>query len=232
MKESSYEAKTRYSGDTVTEYENKRKSKKWDAEQLVYKKIISKLDKNTKILDVPIGTGRFLTYYRDSGHKITGVDISEDMLDYAEKNCPENFEIRLVKGDAEKLDFDDKSFDYVISARFLNWLPPEVFLNVLTEFSRVSKRGIIIQVRLIERCSISDFIKHVDISYKTVKKKIIKKLFVKGKTYNDYYLHEYKSTMDFLSKEFRMKQIDAIDTRITFPKFQKETFYTIWWTKK
>ncbi|WP_207422433.1 bifunctional demethylmenaquinone methyltransferase/2-methoxy-6-polyprenyl-1,4-benzoquinol methylase UbiE [Desertivirga brevis] len=87
------------------------------------KKAIGELKKDQpqNILDVATGTGDFAFEALQilKPEKITGVDISQGMLDIAQqkilkRGLQHKFEVRL--GDSEKLLFDDSSFDAVTVA--------------------------------------------------------------------------------------------------------------------
>jgi demethylmenaquinone methyltransferase / 2-methoxy-6-polyprenyl-1,4-benzoquinol methylase len=74
-----------------------------------------------KILDVATGTGDFaMTSYKIlNPEKITGIDISEGMLDIGRKkikNLRLESYIQLLKGDSEAIFFEDGSFDAVTVA--------------------------------------------------------------------------------------------------------------------
>ncbi len=73
-----------------------------------------------QILDIATGTGDFaIEALALKPDKVTGVDISEGMLEFgrkklAQRNLTDKIELRL--GDSEKLLFDDNTFDAVIVA--------------------------------------------------------------------------------------------------------------------
>ncbi|HUX19733.1 MAG TPA: methyltransferase domain-containing protein [Spirochaetia bacterium] len=62
------------------------------------------------VLDVGTGTGLFAEGFLHRGVAVSGVDASPDMVTAAKKHLPDT-EIRV--GTAEKLPFEDKSFDLV-----------------------------------------------------------------------------------------------------------------------
>ena len=83
------------------------------------KQLVSLQPKN--ILDVATGTGDFaITSYRIlKPEKITGIDISEGMLDIGRKKIVKyglQSHIQLLNGDSEAILFDDDSFDAVTVA--------------------------------------------------------------------------------------------------------------------
>lgn len=88
---------------------------KWKAPVMVTKTLLEFLRKNSKILDLGIGTGQSSEKFYRAGHKIVGIDISDEMLKIARKKFPR---IKLYKYDIEegieKLGFKPQTFDAVI----------------------------------------------------------------------------------------------------------------------
>jgi len=71
-------------------------------------------DKSLKILDVGCGTGRHSIELSKRGYSITGIDLSEAMLEKArEKAKAQNLDIEFLKQDARKLAFQN-DFDVAI----------------------------------------------------------------------------------------------------------------------
>ncbi|MDB5737513.1 MAG: SAM-dependent methyltransferase [Sphingomonas bacterium] len=102
------------------------------------------------ILEVGVGTGISLPEYKSSS-RLTGVDISEPMLDKARERV-RRFGLANIDaiqiGDAEALDFPDAAFDVVVAQYVVSAVPnPEAALD---EFARVVKPGgeIIITTRV------------------------------------------------------------------------------------
>jgi ubiquinone/menaquinone biosynthesis C-methylase UbiE len=101
------------------------------------------LNKNSKVLDVACGPGSsaaVLVKWFDC--EVTGVDLSEKNLEKAkrraEKYGVEN-KIEFVVGDAEKLKFDDRTFDAVICECALCTFPDKE--TAVSEMYRVLKKG-------------------------------------------------------------------------------------------
>ena len=93
-----------------------------------------------KILDIGTGAGFFAILLAQLGHKVTGIDMSADMLHQAKQNvlaagCSAEFR----KMNAQELDFADETFDVVIS-RNLTWTLPDV-MQAYREWQRVLKKG-------------------------------------------------------------------------------------------
>ena len=72
-------------------------------------------NKSAKILDIGCGTGRHsLELARRGYHNITGLDLSESMLDMAKENAKkENLRIEFIKKDARDFNFNE-SYDMAI----------------------------------------------------------------------------------------------------------------------
>jgi ubiquinone/menaquinone biosynthesis C-methylase UbiE len=87
------------------------------------------------VLDVACGTGLASEPLAKRGLKITGLDMSEAMLDKARIRLKE---ARLVVGDAEKLAFPDHSFDAVVCGQAIHWMDQG---KALSEMTRVTKAG-------------------------------------------------------------------------------------------
>ena len=93
-----------------------------------------------KILDVGTGAGFFAAILSKLGHNVIGVDMSNKMLDEAEKNFRElKLSAEFRRMNAQALDFDDETFDAVVT-RNLTWTLPDV-KAAYREWRRVLKPG-------------------------------------------------------------------------------------------
>ena len=94
-----------------------------------------------RVLEVGVGTGISLPYY-SSNCRVTGIDISEEMLEVARQRVADDglqHVERLELMDAEHLAFADGSFDVVVAQYVVNTVPnPEAALD---EFLRVLRPG-------------------------------------------------------------------------------------------
>ncbi|HOQ09126.1 MAG TPA: class I SAM-dependent methyltransferase [Syntrophomonadaceae bacterium] len=71
---------------------------------------------NQPVLDAGCGTGNFSIKLAQMGSKVTGIDISEDMLSLARNKASLlNLDIQFLKMDLHSLDFPDGSFAGVFS---------------------------------------------------------------------------------------------------------------------
>jgi ubiquinone/menaquinone biosynthesis C-methylase UbiE len=95
-------------------------------------------DAEGRVLEVGIGTGNSLSDYPE-GLSVTGVDISERMIDVARKKTKGNHGVELMVMDTEALDFEDDSFDTVVSSCVFCAVPDAV--QGLKEIRRVCRPG-------------------------------------------------------------------------------------------
>ncbi len=94
------------------------------------------------VLDVGCGTGRAALALARLGAKVTGVDTSEQMLTVAKQNASAaGLAIEFIPGDANSLDFPERSVDLVISLRVLMHTPD--WRRCLGEMCRVSRRRVV-----------------------------------------------------------------------------------------
>jgi ubiquinone/menaquinone biosynthesis C-methylase UbiE len=93
-----------------------------------------------KVLDVGTGTGFIALMMAEMGHEITGLDLTESMLEKARRRTNGNGHlINFRIGDAEDLPFEDDSFDAVV-CRYLLWTLPDPW-KALGEWYRVTRPG-------------------------------------------------------------------------------------------
>jgi ubiquinone/menaquinone biosynthesis C-methylase UbiE len=93
-----------------------------------------------RALDIGTGRGQFAVYLARSGFNVTGIDLSEKMVFHARQNAmARKLNIDFQTGDAEKLEFDDSTFDVVVSRNLL-WTLPDPG-KAFMEWRRVMKPG-------------------------------------------------------------------------------------------
>ncbi len=93
-----------------------------------------------RILDVGCGAGFFSILLAKRGHRVTGIDLTPDMVDRARSlAAEERAECEFLVMDAERPDFPDDTFDVVIS-RNLTWTLPDV-ASAYRQWGRVLKAG-------------------------------------------------------------------------------------------
>lgn len=106
----------------------------------VQRKIIAEagITTGTRVLDVGCGTGEFLALLVEAGAIPTGVDPAAGMVAVAKQHGT------AVVGEAEKLPFDDSSFDVVTAVNAFQFADDPI--NALAEFARVLTPGGLIAI--------------------------------------------------------------------------------------
>ena len=95
-----------------------------------------------KLVDIGCGTGDYLAFFQQSGLETTGIDVSEAMLAIASQKLGPG--TRLCQGSAEKLPFDNDSFDIATLITTLEFVSDP--LLALREAARVSRAIIFLGV--------------------------------------------------------------------------------------
>lgn len=93
------------------------KRKAWTDLILDYSPDIECLD----VLDIGTGPSFFPIVLTQAGHNVTGIDLTQKMIEFARRNCANKGVIaKLITMDFHKLSFQDNSFDLLI-CRNLTW---------------------------------------------------------------------------------------------------------------
>lgn len=130
----------------------------------VLQTLAAQFEPGASILDIPLGTGRFLEFYNEGQHTVYGIDISRDMLQEARARVlalDSNYnrdDVYLVMGEAEHIPMRDNSIDYVVCIRLLNWVTKPIFKDIIKEFLRVARKGIIVGFRCQQDMKFKDFL--------------------------------------------------------------------------
>lgn len=98
-----------------------------------------RIELQDRVLDVACGTGEFerLLLERNPTQKITGIDISENMLSVAKEKYQTYPNVEFHQASVHSLPFASQSFDLVVSANAFHYFDePEV---ALAEMKRVLK---------------------------------------------------------------------------------------------
>jgi ubiquinone/menaquinone biosynthesis C-methylase UbiE len=92
-----------------------------------------------EVLEIAVGTGRNFPYY-PPGSRLTGIEISEEMLRLARERAAElGLEADLRLGDAQALEFPDATFDTVVCTFSLCSIPDD--RSAVSEAKRVLRPG-------------------------------------------------------------------------------------------
>mgnify|MGYP003975741561 CR=1 FL=1 len=94
-----------------------------------------------RVLDIAIGTGWSSEQFARFGAKVSGIDISPSAIELSKKRF-ELFDLpraQLVVADAQKLPFEDNTFDFVLAWGCLMHMPDTQ--QAINEINRVLKPG-------------------------------------------------------------------------------------------
>ncbi len=113
----------------------------FEKEKLFLRKTIKA---NSRVLDIGCGDGRIISEFKDIPSEIVGIDSDDKAIEDAQKVFSKEDKIKIMKGNAFKLPFENESFDYVLLMMTLvNF--SENKLKALSEMKRVlTKSGSII----------------------------------------------------------------------------------------
>jgi ubiquinone/menaquinone biosynthesis C-methylase UbiE len=108
--------------------------------------LINKIpNNNLRILEIAVGTAKnSVLLAKDKPNlKITGIDLSKEMLDIARKDIEKNniSNIELLKMDATNMTFENETFDGIIVSLLLHEMTEDLSHKVLTECLRVLKNN-------------------------------------------------------------------------------------------
>lgn len=143
-------------------------------------KFIYYLHTSAKILDAGCAAGRDSAIFASKGFDVTGIDISEGLLQEAKKEYPN---ITFVYGDLLNLPFPDNTFDGIwANACLVHFEIINETKKAITEFNRVLSQGgilhIFVKEQLTERKTdiVSDKLSSHDRFFQYYKKEEIKNL--------------------------------------------------------
>lgn len=118
----------KYDGERAGAYTERRNTATWQAEQETVAELLAALvaaGAVDSVLDVPVGTGRFLPLYAAHDLPVLGVDVSAAMLAVAREQVADPDRVTLRQGDIFELDAAGFDPSLVVCFRFVNWLPHE-----------------------------------------------------------------------------------------------------------
>lgn len=137
----------KYHGRMAETYETKRKKQeRWDIENAEVAKMLKKLRPKT-VLDVPVGTGRFIPVYAKIGVKeVFAVDVSDTMIDLAKQKKRGKTKVRFRVKDVRKL--GPIEVDVAVCVRFLDLIDEAAMLSVVKRLIEYTDKAIICTIRL------------------------------------------------------------------------------------
>lgn len=113
-------------------------------EHLMRYKSVSEIVKDKIVLDAAIGDGYGAFILSSHAKKITGIDISNESINYAKNNYNNN-NLDYLQSSIEKLPFEDSTFDVIISFETIEHVDINIQNKFFAEIKRVLKdNGILI----------------------------------------------------------------------------------------
>lgn len=99
---------------------------------------LEKLSQGATVIDVGCGPGQFSQYLKQKGCDVTGVDLSEEMLEIAKQKV---LGVEFRKMDMRRLDIPDESYEGLLVAYSLIHIPTVELRTTLKGFLRILKGG-------------------------------------------------------------------------------------------
>jgi ubiquinone/menaquinone biosynthesis C-methylase UbiE len=121
---------------------------KWSSEQRIVEDILATLPPGSSIIDIPVGTGRFVESYYRMGLAATGMDISPDMIMIAARKAQKiGFNMPFYLADIRDINVADGVFDAAVCTCFLNWLDIDDAKQAFSELVRIARKSLIVSIR-------------------------------------------------------------------------------------
>lgn len=148
----------RYRGEGASSYNSVRQtSPRWKLEHETVARMLQP-HRGKSVLDLPVGTGRFVPLYQELECSLTGVDLSSDMLAEAVGEARRvgypmgRFEI----GDAVDIDPATIAADVGVCLRFLNWLPADKAEVAFRNIAAACREELIVSLTSIDESKFDD----------------------------------------------------------------------------
>lgn len=135
-----------FSPARADQYEARASARRlWDVENKAVAGLLLSVERGKSVLDIPVGTGRFLPIYAELGLDVTGFDASPNMLKWAKDR---GAGARLEVASVFEIPADDGAFDVTVCVRLMHLIDHSDFVLALREIQRVTRERIILTVRL------------------------------------------------------------------------------------
>ena len=150
-----------YDQKQAEDYEERRNNPTWHAESDVFNEIIdrivSKNNNSLKVLDVGVGTGRWIPNLYNVSSEYIGTDISKNMLDQAKlklNRCPKKFieSAKLIETSVEQLPLNvSGKFNLIIMTRFLSHFSISEIKNIMNIIRNYSNGDLVVSFRVADK---------------------------------------------------------------------------------
>lgn len=140
----------RYRGSEAVGYEaRRRRQERWWREDAAILELLGSFPPATIVMDIPVGTGRFLPFYAEKDFAVIGFDVSQDMLAVAGgKPAPTKRGLRLLPGDVLNIPLADLLVDVAVCVRLLNLISEAEMQRAVGELCRVARKTVVLSIRL------------------------------------------------------------------------------------
>lgn len=110
-------------------------------------RVTAEIKQGETVIDIACGTGAQVFALANRASQVTGVDLSQSMIDFANRKL-EKSELKNISfyiADATRLEiFGDKIFDVATMSLALHQFDPGLYEPILSEMKRVAKRIVIV----------------------------------------------------------------------------------------
>ncbi|MBX7151371.1 methyltransferase domain-containing protein [bacterium] len=146
--------------------------------------------KDKAILDLGCGSGMISFYFAQSDARVTGIDVSEDMIGEARLLFSQNnMNATFAVGDATALNFPDATFDLITCISVLEWIENDE--KALREISRVLKKDGILILSVPNKSSLLRWFEKLSA---IMRKSLLRLSKTIKPSYLEYQHHQYRST--------------------------------------
>lgn len=152
------ELKQKYTGPNIKNYVNKREATpQWIQETKIMGELLARYPSRT-IVDIPVGTGRFMQFYAKNRNKVIGLDVSADMLEQARAEAARQKlqSPRLELADIFEVDPASYRADVAVCLRFLNHLEQEWVPRALKSLAAIATEAVIASCTTVDPGNLTD----------------------------------------------------------------------------
>jgi SAM-dependent methyltransferase len=103
--------------------------------------VLSRLQRNSRVVDVPCGTGRFSDIIKGEGHRYVGVDLNLGNARHAASRL--NVSLPTVQASLLELPLADNSADFVLCIRMFHHFSLKQIERALQEMSRTAPQCLV-----------------------------------------------------------------------------------------
>ncbi len=136
-----------YYKNVASDYDDLLKKHKWQAPELINKYLSKYIEKDTRLLDIGVGTGISSQGFHQKGVELYGLDNSPDMLAVCKKKDAFK-ELHLFDLLRDEIPYPNATFEYTICSGVLHFFSS--LDQIFAEISRVLKRNGIFAFTIIE----------------------------------------------------------------------------------